>query len=165
MTPDIRESTPDDADDVVYLLDAAMLEFDRERVRRRVSEGDALVAVDGEGKVIGVCVLGVVDGDSTESDDSDPTAGTDSGSTEIESIAVRRSRRGRGIGRALVEAAATRAAGSLVARFHERVRPFYAALGFEIRRDGDRENGEGDAAENADDAEADTDDRLFGTLR
>jgi len=145
MTPDIRESTADDADDVVHLLDAAMLEFDRERVRRRVGEGDAIVAVDGKGNVVGACVL-----------DTD-TANRDQ--TEIESIAVRRSRRGRGIGRALVDAAAMRAAGPLVARFRGQVRPFYAALGFEIRRIGGEER-EGDS-----DAGTDAGDRLCGILR
>ncbi|WP_331280771.1 GNAT family N-acetyltransferase [Halobellus rufus] len=154
MTVEIRESTPDDADDVVNLLDAAMLEFDRQRVRRLVADGEALVAVDEEGAVVGACVLGVVDGDSVVAVvDSEADADADSDPSEIESIAVRRSRRGRGIGRALVDAAATRAAGPLVARFREQVRPFYAALGFEIRRvDGEEQEDDGD-------------DRLCGILR
>ena len=45
MTHTVREATDGDADDVIRLLDAAMLEFDRERARRRVDDGDVLVAV------------------------------------------------------------------------------------------------------------------------
>jgi len=163
MTPDIRESTADDADDIVYLLDAAMLDFDRERVRRRVGEGDVLVAVDTAGEVVGACVLCVVDDGAVEGD-GDVIAAADIGGseakpTEIESIAVRRSRRGHGIGRALVDAAAARAAVPLVARFREQVRPFYAALGFEIRRvGGAKQEGDGDAG-------PDAGDRLCGILK
>ena len=131
MTHTVREATDDDADSVVRLLDAAMLSFDREQVRRRVDAGDVLVAVvrgynreerraggsaSNDERVVGACVLGC-----------DPT-----GATEIEHLAVHQSRRGRGIGTALVDAAATQADGPLVARFRERVRPFYESLGFEI---------------------------------
>ena len=137
MTHTVREATGGDADSVVRLLDAAMLEFDRERVRRRVAAGDTLVAVvrgysraerlgsastdeggrdDYDDRVVGACVVG-----------RDPTD-----ATEIEHIAVHRSRRGRGIGTTLVDAAATRADGPLVARFQEGVRSFYGSLGFEI---------------------------------
>ncbi|MFB6250473.1 MAG: GNAT family N-acetyltransferase, partial [Halobellus sp.] len=69
------------------------------------------------------------------------TAEIDDSATEIEQIAVHQSRRGRGIGRDLVEAAADRADGVLIARFPAGVRPFYESLGFEIREtdwDGDR---------------------------
>jgi N-acetylglutamate synthase-like GNAT family acetyltransferase len=133
VTHTVREATIDDADSVVRLLDAAMLSFDREQVRRRVDAGDVLVAVvrgynreerraggggtsNDDERVVGACVLG-----------RDPTD-----VTEIEQIAVHQSRRGRGIGTTLVDAAATRADGPLVARFRERVRPFYESLGFEI---------------------------------
>ena len=133
MTHTVREATADDTDSVVRLLDAAMLSFDREQVRRRVDAGDVLVAVvqgynreerraggndasKSHGRVVGACVL-----------DHDPAD-----ATEIEQIAVHRSRRGRGIGTTLVEAAATRTDEPLVARFRERVRPFYESLGFEI---------------------------------
>ena len=171
MIHDIREATSADLDDVARLLDAAMLEFDRERVRRRIDDGDVLVAVvrehrtptdipeSGSGlthqeaeteggncgadgseipadRVVGVCVLEAVGRTSEADGDFAAVAdvvGSDRPATEIVSIAVHRSRRGRGIGRALVEAAAARSAGPLVARFHEQVRPFYEALGFEIR--------------------------------
>lgn len=51
---------------------------------------------------------------------------------EIDAIAVRRRRRGQGIGTRLVERAAAAAAGDLRAEFHRRVRPFYDSLGFAI---------------------------------
>jgi GNAT superfamily N-acetyltransferase len=216
----IREATADDADDVARLLDAAMLEFDRERLVRRVEAGDVLVAVvdehgtaaavdesgageleregDTEGRdreadgsetsadrVVGVCVLAAVDddGDATGLEPADvgdfaavsDLVGTDRPTTEIDSIAVHRSRRGRGIGRALVDAAATRSAGPLVARFHEQVRPFYDALGFEIREHAgetgrDDESGTGvggseDSGVEGGGAPVGSDDRLYGVLR
>ncbi|WP_238993970.1 GNAT family N-acetyltransferase [Halobellus captivus] len=191
MTHEIREATADDADEIVYLLDAAMLEFDRERVRRRVCDGDCvieadvLVAVDDGENVIGACVLSIAEHIEGEGIDD----GGDVNPIEIESIAVRRSRRGRGIGRALVETAATRAARPLVARFREQVRPFYAALGFEIRRgncgeagagrrneaeaddpdetdpDGRDETNADGPNEPADDPDDPADDRLCGILR
>ncbi len=74
--------------------------------------GDATTTLvaDEEGRVLGTLVL---DGE------------------EIVAVAVRRSRRGQGIGTALVETAATRR-GRLVAEFRDRERPFYASLGFDI---------------------------------
>ncbi|MFB6092753.1 MAG: GNAT family N-acetyltransferase [Haloquadratum sp.] len=178
MVHAVRRAGPDDADDVVRLLDAAMLEFDRERARRRVAAGDVLVAVVGESatagecvggagadadgsagaddRVVGACVLGPVDGDRADVDPhcgdaaalGDRVQAGDAGAppTEIEQIAVHRSRRGRGVGTALVAAAADRVDGPLVARFRESVRPFYDALGFEV------------VAADADDSDADTDD-------
>lgn len=157
MTHAVREATGDDADSVVRLLDAAMLEFDRERARQRVDTGDILVAVvrghsreerrtggdsgSDDDRVVGACVLG-----------TDPT-----GATEIEQIAVHRSRRGRGIGTALVDAATTRVDGPLVARFRDDVRPFYESLGFEIDTVA---GGETPSATERDDT-----DRLHGILR
>ena len=157
MTHAVREARHSDADSVIRLLDAAMLEFDRERARRRVDDGDVLVAVvrghnreerrattnDTAGRtdrVVGACVL--------------HDAAT--GATEIEQIAVHQSRRGRGIGTSLVETAATRTDGPLVARFRGNVRPFYESLGFAI-----------DAPERvgADDPEDPDRDRLRGVLR
>jgi N-acetylglutamate synthase-like GNAT family acetyltransferase len=158
VTHTVREATDGDADDVIRLLDAAMLEFDRERARRRVDDGDVLVAVvrghnreerrastDGDTaghdeRVVGACVL----------------SDSEAASTEIEQIAVHRSRRGRGIGTSLVETAATRTDGPLVARFRGNVRPFYESLGFAI-----------DALESAggDDPEDPDRDRLRGVLR
>ncbi len=55
----------------------------------------------------------------------------------VEAVAVAPSRRGQGVGTALV-AGALDAAGRLTARFDPRVRGFYEALGFTIERDGTR---------------------------
>jgi len=218
MTHAVREATPADADDVVRLLDAAMLEIDPERVHRRIAAGDVLVATaagygtedrervggagtgrsedgadtaagdDGtdtaasdetdapEDRVVGVCVLARVDGTDAAGKCSRVRDADDPTPTEIEQIAVHRSRRGRGIGSRLVDAAAERADGALVARFHEQVRPFYDALGFEIvegeESDGEiesgRSGGEADAGtedEETDRAEDRHDDRLCGILR
>lgn len=51
--------------------------------------------------------------------------------TAIEAVAVRPNRRGRGIGTALIEAAAERR-DALVAAFDGQVLPFYQALGFDV---------------------------------
>lgn len=160
MTHTIREATDGDAGSVVRLLDAAMLAFDRERTRQRVADGDVLVAVvrghnreerrasggadatTGGDRIVGACVL----------------TGSDAGPTEIEQIAVHRSRRGRGIGTTLVEAAATRTDGPLVARFREGVRPFYESLCFDV----EAADGGGDGADGSDDPAAG---RLRGVLR
>lgn len=107
----VRAATTAECDDAMFLLDAAMLEADAGAVRRRVRAGSVLVA-EADGRVVGVCVL---DG------------------REIQQIAVRRERRGRGIGTSLVVAAADRIDGPLTAEFADRVRPFYESLGFEIR--------------------------------
>ncbi|MFB6091356.1 MAG: GNAT family N-acetyltransferase [Halobellus sp.] len=135
MTATVREALPGDADAVERLLDAAMLEFDRAEVRVRIGRGSALVAAvadDGAGgeRVVGVCVFRERDGDVAGVGDADGPV------TEIEHVAVHRSRRGRGIGRDLVEGVSERTEGALIARFPEPVRPFYEALGFEIREGG-----------------------------
>lgn len=102
-TVDVREARADERPAVMNVLDGAMLETDR------IGESTRLVAVE-EGRVLGALVL---DGD------------------RIDAVAVRRSRRGQGIGTALVETAATRRE-RLVAEFREEVRPFYESLGFEV---------------------------------
>jgi N-acetylglutamate synthase-like GNAT family acetyltransferase len=160
VTHTVREATDSDADEVVRLLDAAMLEFDRERMRERIADGDVLVAIvrghnreerheptggDAAGsddRVVGACVL----------------HSAAAGPTEIEHIAVHRSRRDRGIGTDLLETAAARTDGPLVARFREGVRAFYESLGFEI----DEVDGEEAPADGDDEPAAD---RLRGVLR
>lgn len=135
MAATVRAATGGDADDVERLLDAAMLEFDRAEVGARIDAGNAFVAVvedeSGGERVVGACVFDDSD------DDGDVDAGgepdPDTPATEIEHVAVHRSRRGRGIGRDLVDAVDERTDGTLIARFHESVRPFYESLGFEIR--------------------------------
>lgn len=107
----VREAILDDHEDAMFLLDGAMLDADAEAVRRRIDAGSVLLA-DADGRVVGVCVL---DG------------------REIDQIAVRRERRGRGVGTTLVESAAERVDGAVAAEFGERVRAFYDSLGFEVR--------------------------------
>lgn len=163
MTHAVREATAGDREAVVRLLDAAMLSFDRERIRQRVADGDGLVAVvrghnreerrraedpvgPDDGRVVGVCVLG----------------DQRSGPTEIEHVAVHRSRRGRAVGTDLVTAAAARVDGPLVARFREGVRPFYESLGFEIDTAAADADADANAAGGPEDAGGG---RLRGVLR
>ena len=113
---EIRPARPADRDAAVELLDAAMLEVDPGRVRERIEAGSVLVA-DAGSRLVGVCVLVPGDGETE---------------TEITHIAVHRSRRARGLGRALIEAAAARTDEPLTATFRGQVRPFYEAVGFEI---------------------------------
>ncbi|MFB6200879.1 MAG: GNAT family N-acetyltransferase [Halorhabdus sp.] len=98
---------------VLNVLDGAALETDHDQIRDRLASDDVLVAVSPEdfGQILGACVL--VEG-------------------EIRAIAVRLRHRDRGIGRALVTYAAANH-DRLVAAFDRDVRPFYAALGFDIR--------------------------------
>lgn len=114
--PCVRDATADDFLDVVRVLDAGVLETDAETVRNRIESGDALVA-DVDGRVVGALVL---DG------------------AHVDAVAVRRQRQNRGIGSALVEAAATRVDGPLTADFDGGVRPFYASLGFDIEERDER---------------------------
>ncbi|RBI63213.1 GNAT family N-acetyltransferase [halophilic archaeon] len=111
----VRVADPDDHLAVVRLLDAAMLETDAAAVEARIDAGDVLVAVE-EGRVLGAAVLEPLDD-----------------GVFLRSIAVQRSRRGNGIGTALVDRA-TRRHGRLTAEFDERVRPFYASMDFEMER-------------------------------
>ena len=109
----VREATPDAVSGVLNVLDGAALETDHANVSAAIDAGDALVAVrdDGaSGVVLGALVL---DGD------------------HVDAVAVRRNRRGQGIGTALVEAAAARRE-RLTAAFDADVRPFYERLGFAI---------------------------------
>lgn len=106
----VREAGADDFLPAMRVLDGAMLEVDAATVRERIDEGAVLVAT-ADGRVVGALVC---DGD------------------HVDAVAVRRTRRGRGIGTALVEAAGERR-GRLTADFDPRVRPFYASLGFDIR--------------------------------
>ncbi|WP_435063497.1 GNAT family N-acetyltransferase [Halobaculum sp. EA56] len=127
----VRPARGDEADAVRRLLDAAMLSVPDD-LPERVAAGDVLVAVDGSGEreddaaagggdVIGTLVL---DG------------------RRIEAVAVRKSRRAAGVGRALVAAADARSDGPLTATFRPGVRPFYESLGFDIAAEdpGDQES-------------------------
>lgn len=104
----IRTARPDDLSTVMGILDGALLAVDAAEIRERIENEAVLVATD-DGRILGVCVL---DG------------------REIDAIAVRRNRRGQGIGTALVETAAESVDGDVTAEFHRRARPFYESLGF-----------------------------------
>lgn len=107
----VRAATVEDRPDVMNVLDGAVLAADAATVRERIRENEVFVAASADGeRVLGALVL----------------AGT-----HIDAVAVRRRRRGQGIGTALVEAAADRRE-RLTAAFDADLRPFYEKLGFDI---------------------------------
>jgi len=107
--PTVRPATVGDLPAVMTVFDAAVLRTDVETVPAAIGRDDVLVATV-EDRILGALLLV---------------------GEEIEAVAVRRNRRGQGIGSALVSAAAERRE-RLVAAFAPRVRPFYESLGFEI---------------------------------
>lgn len=112
----VRAGTTDDLLAVVRVLDAAMLESDSGVLRERLAAGDVLVA-ERNAFVVGALVL----------DDG-----------HVDAVAVKRSYRDRGVGTALVEAAADRVAGRLTADFDPDVRAFYESVGFDVEKRGRR---------------------------
>ena len=132
----IREARSEELPAVATILDAAMLETDD--LRERVRAGDVHVAVVGEAGTgeaensTSVRMLGAL---VVEPAAVAPGWARDQGAAgHVAAIAVRRRRRGQGIGTALVEAAAASvgSGGPLTAGFDPDVRPFYEELGFEI---------------------------------
>lgn len=105
---EIRTARSADLSSVMGVLDGALLATRADQVSERIEAGTVLVAVE-DARILGACVL----------------AGN-----EIDAIAVRRARRGQGIGIHLVDAATDAVDGPLVAEFDRRVRSFYDALGF-----------------------------------
>jgi GNAT superfamily N-acetyltransferase len=105
-----RLATVEDLPDVMNVLDGAVLSVDASDVRERIDDDSVLVAVSTDGTVLGALVLA---------------------SDHITAVAVRRRRRGQGIGTALVETAADRRE-RLTAEFDADLRPFYEKLGFDI---------------------------------
>ena len=128
----VRLATAADRLSVMRIVNGAMLEVDAEEVERGIDSGDVLVAVE-EDRVLGAAVL---------------EPGADG--TYIDAIAVRRARRGQGIGGELVAFAAERC-GTLTADCDPNVRPFYESLGFDIE-------------ERMTDGEGSEEERLRGTL-
>jgi sulfur carrier protein ThiS len=105
----VGHAAPDDHLDVMRVLDGAMLAVGAETVRERIASGAVLVATI-DGRTVGALVR---DGD------------------RVTAVATRRRWRDRGVGTALVSAAADRRE-RLVAEFDPDVRPFYESLGFEV---------------------------------
>lgn len=148
MTPDagasvtVREARVDEALAVRRVLDGAMLETDA--VSDAVARGDVLVAVDDD-RVVGALVL-VPFGDVALPDAVADVAGVDGDTAadgvgmHVDAVAVRRRRRGRGVGRALVEAALERERRLTVA-FDSGVRAFYDALGFAVVAEAEESDG------------------------
>lgn len=115
----VRPARDDERLTVRRILDAAVLRYGD------LDEREVLVAAeDDQGAVEGVQV--VVEDDRV-------LGALVLDRTEIEAVAVRRRRRGQGIGTALVEAAVERR-DRLVAEFDAHVRPFYESLGFDVER-------------------------------
>jgi GNAT superfamily N-acetyltransferase len=138
---DVREATTADELDVRRVLDAAMLESTA--VEDAVARGDAFVAVAGndgaadEGLVVGALVL--VPHASADPPDAvvarrDTVPG--GGGMHVDAVAVRRRRRGQGVGRALVEAALD-CERRLTVAFDPGVRAFYHALEFDVVTEND----------------------------
>ncbi|MFC4552983.1 MULTISPECIES: GNAT family N-acetyltransferase [Halorussus] len=147
MHAEVREATPDDRLDVRRVLDAAMLDV-REDLAHRIESGDVLVATEPgdvdaaeSGSVLGALVLvplacaprergahanGIENAENAVAENE-----AESDGARVDAVAVRRARRARGIGTALVEAALARE-GRLVAEFDPRVAPFYESLNFDV---------------------------------
>lgn len=118
----IEPAGPDDRLDVLRVLDAAMLETDADVVGDRIAAGDALVArFERTEAVVGAVIA----------------TRPESGRRHIDAVAVRRARRGRGVGSALVADLVRRARPDaavdvVTAVFDHGLEGFYADLGFEI---------------------------------
>ena len=120
----VRSADLDDSLDVRRVLDGALLDVP-DGLDGRIRDGEVLVAVDAGGADTG--------SDDVADDADGPVLGVlVLAGSHVEAVAVRRRRRGNGIGSRLVKVAAERADGPLTADFREEIRPFYASLGFEI---------------------------------
>ncbi|MFB6139994.1 MAG: GNAT family N-acetyltransferase [Halosimplex sp.] len=154
MTDDIsvRPAIPGDLTGVLGVLDAAALETDADRIRASIDRGETFVAVrdgpgsgpdDGSSTVLGALVL--VDAGEATGDAGEAAGDDDTDTVHIDAAAVRRRRRGRGIGTELIAAAADRH-DRLVGEFDPGVRPFYESLGFAVEpiagTEGERYRGE-----------------------
>ncbi|MDV7350262.1 GNAT family N-acetyltransferase [Halorubrum distributum] len=140
----VEPATPDDRLDVLRILDAAMLETDADTVDDRIAAGDALVArsarTDG---VVGALVAVRPAPDRLR----------------VDAVAVRRARRGRGIGSALVAGTVRRAArdpavAAVTATFDADLRAFYEGLGFAVRPAGAADDAADGGADDAGDGRA-----------
>ena len=126
MDVTVEPATSEDRLNVLRVLDAAMLETDADTVDDRIAARDALLARSTRtGGVAGALVAVRPDADRLH----------------VDAVAVRRARRGRGIGSTLVAAAVDRgesdpAVEVVTARFDAALAEFYEALGFTVDADG-----------------------------
>lgn len=140
---------------VLRVLEGALLDVEVATVRAAVAGGDAFVAVrDADPATGGRSGSTPDDGEETPDDggeppvvvgalvrtcaDRDRSTATETRTVTVEAVAVRPSWRGRGVGTALVEAAAGDV-DRLTATFRPSVRPFYASLGFELTGSADED--------------------------
>jgi len=134
----VRPAAPNEADDALAVLDAAMLDVERDRLHALATAGRVLVAVRADGDAL-LGVVAVADASERLDEMRDAMDGEKRESADcghVVAIAVRRARRARGIGTALVAAAAERWR-PLTADFDPRVSAFYEKLGFDVRERGD----------------------------
>jgi ribosomal protein S18 acetylase RimI-like enzyme len=118
---------------VMNVLDGALLDVDAKEVRERITADAVFVAqVSGSERVRGALVLAEAGTDHRRNELETGSDTETEPEIEIDAIAVRRRYRDRGIGSTLVDRARRETDRVLVAAFDERVRPFYAALGFRI---------------------------------
>ena len=118
----IEPATADDRLDVLRVLDASMLETDADTLTTRIAAGDVLVArFDRTGAVVGALVA------------TRPAPNR----LHVDAIAVRRQRRGRGIGSTLVASMVRYARGDpdvehVTAAFDASLAEFYTGIGFTV---------------------------------
>ena len=113
---ELRRGDSDDVVGAMRVLQGALLDIDGSTVRDAAPAGELLLATERDW-VVGALVLR--DG-------------------HVEGVAVRRERRGQGIGSALVEAAVLDEGSTVTADFRAGVREFWKNLGFEVEQDGSR---------------------------
>ena len=129
--PEIRPATPDDLVGVLRVLDAGLLETDADTVRDRIADADTPVLVaDADGRVVGAVVLG--ERPAWVATAFEAAESRDGG--HVDAVAVGRSRRGQGLGTALLRAGCESVEGDLTADFAASVRPFYESLGWRVER-------------------------------
>ena len=141
----VESAVPDDRIAVLRVVDAAMLDVDAEALADRIALGDVHVArAERTGAVVGAVVIGR----------------PEPGRRHVEAVAVRRERRGRGIGSALVASAVDVAVTDstverVTAAFDPSLSSFYTDLGFVIEPE---ETGD----DPTDDGDDDLNDRVRG---
>lgn len=131
----VRPASAEERPAVAGILEAALLVTGD--LGAAIDRGDVLVAA-ADGRVVGALVLerpppGPAGGTVTGDDGGEPDEGLepDDAAAHVAAVAVRPGRRGRGVGSALVAAAADRE-DRLTASFRPELRGFYEALGFAV---------------------------------